>query len=309
MSTRSRGDHSRERRRSPLSPAPARPRERSIAVIGAGASGTLTAVNLLRRGRVRVTLIDPKPHGPGVAYSTRDESHLLNVPAAAMSGLVDEPGDFLDWCRGLGMRVEPEDHLPRRLYGVYLRQLLVRFGDGWRLQQRRARAVNVVEPLFHHGVRVTLADSSVVTADAAVLALGDPRPAKVSRERVRVELGHGSATDADVVVNATGPSWEIGVGCNPLTQRLLASGRVRLDELGLGLATGPEGALIDLEGTVSDRCFTLGPPWRGESLESTAIPEIRQQAEDLAGRLTEDGEVGRRGLRRRSATGGRGRVR
>src|ERR1019366_8953793 len=96
MSTRSRGDHSRERRRSPLSPAPARPRERSIAVIGAGASGTLTAVNLLRRGRVRVTLIDPKPHGPGVAYSTRDESHLLNVPAAAMSGLVDEPGDFLD---------------------------------------------------------------------------------------------------------------------------------------------------------------------------------------------------------------------
>src|ERR1019366_5436861 len=295
MSTRSRGDHSRERRRSPLSPAPARPRERSIAVIGAGASGTLTAVNLLRRGRVRVTLIDPKPHGPGVAYSTRDERHLLNVPAAAMSGLVDEPGDFLDWCRGLGMRVEPEDHLPRRLYGVYLRQLLVRFGDGWRLQQRRARAVNVVEPLFHHGVRVRLADSSVVTADAAVFGRGEP--------------GDGSAPDADVVVNATGPSWEIGVGCNPLTQRLRASGRVRLDELGLGLATGPEGALIDLEGTVSDRCFTLGPPWRGESLESTAIPEIRQQAEDLAGRLTEDGEVGRRGLRRRSATGGRGRVR
>ena len=54
-------------------------------MIGAGAAGTLTAIRLIdeagRRNRpIEVTLIDPRPAvGRGVAYSTDDERHLLNV--------------------------------------------------------------------------------------------------------------------------------------------------------------------------------------------------------------------------------------
>jgi uncharacterized NAD(P)/FAD-binding protein YdhS len=104
--------------------------------------------------------------------------------------------------------------------------------------------------------------------------------------RVCVELGDGGRLDADVVVNATGPSRALSASSNPLVRRLLASGRARPDGLGIGVATSPDGALVDFEGVVSRRCFTLGPPRRGELLESTAIPEIRGQAAALARLLT-----------------------
>jgi len=81
------------------------PGRRVIAVIGAGASGTLTAVHLLRRGgsSVQVVLIDPHEPGLGVAYSTIDPQHLLNVRASCMSAFGSEPRHLLDWCSARGI--------------------------------------------------------------------------------------------------------------------------------------------------------------------------------------------------------------
>ena len=45
------------------------------------------------------------------------------------------------------------------------------------------------------------------------------------------------------------------------------------------------GAVLDASGVPSDIIFTLGPPLRGQLYETTAIPEIRDQAAVLAGRL------------------------
>ncbi len=462
MIARQRGEHAIERRRFSRPVDRTAERDRVIAVVGGGASGTLAAVHLLRAGHVRVMLIDPGRHGVGVAYSTNDERHLLNVRAAAMGGLADEPEDFLRWCRGRGLGAEPDDYLPRRLYGAYLQDLLTRFGERTRLRFICARVQNVLEPPNHSGVRMTLSDGRVLSADAVVLALGNPSPATLeqvspschaafirdpwapeaihrasgalrvailgsgltavdvalsvldsnpaaevsaisrhgwlprahlpgpapapnalalhggcslerilqtvtaataaapgqwrtvldglrpittelwqgltaaererferelrpywdvhrhrlapavaervrelsadgrlavhsggvssvragARGRVCVELGDGGRLDADVVINATGPLRTVSASSNPLVCRLLASGRARPDGLGIGIATSPDGALVDFEGAVSRRCFTLGPPRRGELLESTAIPEIREQAAALARLLT-----------------------
>jgi uncharacterized NAD(P)/FAD-binding protein YdhS len=117
---------------------------------------------------------------------------------------------------------------------------------------------------------------------------------------VRVELGDGGLLDADVFVNATGPSRDLGASTSPLVRRLLAQGRVCRDELGIGFATSQDGALIDRRAVVSRRCFTLGPTRRGELLESTAIPEIREQAARLAGLLA--GEASGRERRPEAAT-------
>lgn len=127
-------------------------------------------------------------------------------------------------------------------------QLAARFGEQVRLQIIRARVENVIEPLFQSGVRLTLSDGHVMSADAAVLALGD--------------------------------------ACsNPLVRTLLASGRARSDELGIGIATSPNGALIDRDGAVSRRCFALQER-HGELLGGSAAPEIREQAAELARLLT-----------------------
>ncbi len=57
------------------------------------------------------------------------------------------------------------------------------------------------------------------------------------------------------------------------------------DPLGLGLLTDNDGALIGRDGARSNVVFTLGPTRRGTLLETTAIPEIREQAASLARRL------------------------
>ncbi|MDQ4088168.1 MAG: FAD/NAD(P)-binding protein, partial [Pseudomonadota bacterium] len=49
-------------------------------MIGAGASGTIQALHLLREGVERVTLIErEREPGRGTAYGTRRPEHLLNV--------------------------------------------------------------------------------------------------------------------------------------------------------------------------------------------------------------------------------------
>jgi uncharacterized NAD(P)/FAD-binding protein YdhS len=74
---------------------------------------------------------------------------------------------------------------------------------------------------------------------------------------------------------------------SPLTRSLLAKRLVRADDLGIGLACDPDGALIDAMGNPSRQLFTLGSLRKGELWESTAVPELRVQAERLAARLAE----------------------
>ncbi|WP_204315797.1 FAD/NAD(P)-binding protein, partial [Klebsiella pneumoniae] len=54
-----------------------------VAIIGAGFSGTLQAINLLRHEGPRATLIERAPvAGLGLAYGAAHPSHVLNVRAA-----------------------------------------------------------------------------------------------------------------------------------------------------------------------------------------------------------------------------------
>jgi uncharacterized NAD(P)/FAD-binding protein YdhS len=157
-------------------------RMHTIAILGAGFSGTLVAVHLLRVAagrRVRVVLVDRTgAFGPGLAYGNGSESLLLNVVAGRMSALPDEPGDFLKWARGVDPSVRGEMFLPRRMYGRYLAQLLDRAaadaGPGVVLERVADEAVDV-----RHGgggLEVVLRRSGVVLTDDVVLAPGNFAP-------------------------------------------------------------------------------------------------------------------------------------
>ena len=73
---------------------------RTIAIIGGGFSGTLTAVNLARFSEepLKVVLINSRrPFGRGTAYGTARREHLLNVAARNMSAFPDIPNHFFLW--------------------------------------------------------------------------------------------------------------------------------------------------------------------------------------------------------------------
>lgn len=92
---------------------------------------------------------------------------------------------------------------------------------------------------------------------------------------------HGS------VINALGPASVQ----HPLIEQLIEQGLARAGPLGLGVCTDADGAMLDAQGTPSQRVFTLGPLRRGDLWETTAIAEIREQAERLAQRLAAQTEL------------------
>ncbi|MDH6114835.1 putative NAD(P)/FAD-binding protein YdhS [Kitasatospora sp. MAP12-15] len=160
-----------------------------VAVVGAGASGTLAAARLLQHARTRqlrldVRLIDPAEAGRGVAYGTQDPRHLLNVPACKMSAYGEDPGHFLRWASTQqDTAPDPGEFLPRRLYHRYLVDVLARAaepGAGVRLHHLRERVLG----LSAHPDRVALRlrpkaeepAAEELHADAVVLALGNFPP-------------------------------------------------------------------------------------------------------------------------------------
>ncbi len=139
-----------------------------VAVIGAGLSGTAMALHLRLAGIPRVTLIErERTPGRGVAYGTARPEHLLNVPARRMNVFPDDPGHFVRSLapHGLG----PEDYAERRQFGAYMSALLAAEDDGIALIEGQAVGID--------DGAVRLADGRRVAADAAVLALGNLRPA------------------------------------------------------------------------------------------------------------------------------------
>lgn len=146
-----------------------------VVVIGAGFSGTLLAINLLRQDGPRVTLIERRAQpARGAAYSTTQSAHLLNVRASNMSAFPDLPDHFANWFIGQGGR--PDGFASRRLYGVYLSELLdaARKGSGERLRIIHEPAVDL--SVTDSSATVTLASGAIVHADLAVLALGNLPP-------------------------------------------------------------------------------------------------------------------------------------
>src|SRR5215472_1761475 len=144
----------------------------SVAIVGGGASGTLTAVALAGRG-TPVTLLDA--HGAfalGLAYSTTEPVHLLNVPTGRMSALPDEPAHLLQWLTARGARSDPESFLERGTYGAYLGELLATAGDGVR---RLGEQVLSLAPK-KRGLRLHLASGGSLSARSVVLAMGNFPP-------------------------------------------------------------------------------------------------------------------------------------
>ncbi len=457
------------------------PRVPTVAIVGGGASGSLVAAQLLRRhhrGGLRVVLIERRERmGRGVAYSTDNPQHRLNVPAGQMGAFPRDPGHFVRWANARGHDLGPADFAPRGLYGEYLGSVLDDAErsalPGVELDRRHDEAISmrVIEGSEPRRIVLELASGATTVAHRLVLALGNLPPATppgadpdllasnryerdpwdpglparaasddkvllvgtgltmvdvalalgegerpgtilaisrtgllparhrrglappdrwfelppselklaelvgrieseiasaeqngadwrqvidalrpytnriwrrlseedreefvrhlarrwdVARHRMAPEigrtlelmraegrlrlargsleamrprdldvevtmaLGEGESTRfrVDRVVNCTGPTLDLARAGEPLLEHLLADGYVKAGPLGLGLDHDSRGVLVDSSGTPSTLLSTIGPLRKGRLWETTAMPEIRAQALELADQIT-----------------------
>ncbi len=177
--------------------------EPHIVIIGGGFSGAAVAIELLRLAPngVRVTLLEPRQSpGAGVAYSTAEPTHRINVPAARMQLAGDEEGAFDHWYRhqpafavdAQALRPDGSVYPQRGQFGRYVAQ---RFADaaassGGRLRHLRDRAL-----AFHQGT-VTTDGGLQLKADLLVLAISHPPPCAAAAGR---SLASSSGADCQPV--------------------------------------------------------------------------------------------------------------
>lgn len=145
-----------------------------VVVIGAGFSGVAAAAAIARSKRARVTLIGRDGFGPGLAYGTKDPSHLLNVRASNMSARADKADDFALWLHSK-TGAPPTTFATRGRYGEYAHSALKQaqraamFSGGLKLLRGEAVSCRAGSGWWN----IELASGKSIEANGVVLALGN----------------------------------------------------------------------------------------------------------------------------------------
>src|SRR4051794_1541592 len=255
-----------------------------VAVIGGGASGVLTAINLLARSddpRLEVVIHEASGViGRGVAYGTNDQRHLLNVRARHMSAFPDSPGDLLDWALRTGRSDDPQGFLPRADYAIYLQDRLTDVADD-RLRIQAGRVLDVARVDGRFEVRT---EGSRSQADAVVLCHGNQPPRPLSLD---------GAPLPDAPWHLANP-WDLGrLRTLPSDARVLVVG-TGLTAIDTAITLLEEG--VGRQVTMISRSGRLPKPHVAQQHTAwvTKVPDGPLTADQLAAAVTAECEAARR---------------
>src|SRR5271157_1553372 len=151
------------------------------------------------------------------------------------------------------------------------RQFLTRLRPFWEVHRHRM-ALTVAEPF-----------RALVARGEVRLVAGRVESAQAEDEVVRLVVRQRGSdrlleSDTSWVINCTGPLPSNSVESNPVIGSLLISGVLRSDELSLGIETTLNGNAITADGREVADLFLVGTLRKSTDWESTAVPELRNQA-------------------------------
>ena len=147
-----------------------------VAIIGGGFSGTMAAAQLARRG-IRSVLIEGNGRmGRGVAYSTLEPAHVINVRAEVMSAWPENLDDFARRMEAEGGSAK--DFSERLRFGRYLGEVLDQATSEGQVTPVEAMAVSARRDA--NGWKVALDDGREIKARALVLAIGNQEPSPMA---------------------------------------------------------------------------------------------------------------------------------
>jgi len=158
-----------------------------VAIIGGGFSGAATAFHLARllpAGAADIVVVEPRDGlGYGLAYSTGDPAHRVNVAASRMTLVSSEQSHFADWIERTGAIVDDPEAVVangavyprRRVFGRYVESHLQPFLHSKTIRHMRSAVASI--ECNGEAYRLILADGATLVADALVIATTHPPPA------------------------------------------------------------------------------------------------------------------------------------
>jgi uncharacterized NAD(P)/FAD-binding protein YdhS len=226
-----------------------------------GHQGKLTAIS--RNGRLPAVHTDAKPQPPFDPSSTS----LRQVARTLITAARARANESKDW-RSVIDSVRPfVQKTWRELPTSEKRRFTRRLQTLWDVHRHR------VAPLVH-GQLVDLQSAGGFEVIRGRIGSITSTPDRL-RVEYRTPSGPLTSLAVDRVINCTGPNPSWTETPDRLAQSLVDRGLAEYDELGHGLKIG-DGF------TVSEGIYALGPVCRGTLWETTAIPEIRGQAAQIA---------------------------
>jgi uncharacterized NAD(P)/FAD-binding protein YdhS len=163
--------------------------KKRIVIVGGGLSGTLVALELVRRGGDQeIILVEKSPQmiGRGVAYNYDFTHQPLNVTAAGMSLFANDPEHFYRWISNNRFRYSNllqectlKTFVPRKIFGDYVvEHLQTAHNDHASQLQIRIDEVTTISESAQ-GLEAHLESGIVLNADHIILALGNFPPADI----------------------------------------------------------------------------------------------------------------------------------
>ncbi|MFF8911375.1 FAD/NAD(P)-binding protein [Streptomyces olivaceoviridis] len=255
------------------------PQDTDLLLVGTGLTMVDVAIGAARPGRhvhaISRRALLPLPHAPApvtapppVIDGLPDIASLRRAVLRHIAACRREHGDWragIDSLRTLTARLwqglEPESQL------TFLRDHL----RMWDVHRHR------IPP------RTAAALGNIIASGLLSVGSGEVARAVQEGPGLLVTLTDGRSLHVGAVVDCTQPDPVVARSADPLLRSLLASGLAQAGPHGIGLATGPDGRLLSGGDGRKPPVWTLGPTRRGSLLETTAVPEIRAQAAEVAG--------------------------
>lgn len=164
---------------------PPGPKIPTVAILGGGFCGAATAFHLARQippGAARIVVIEPRAEiGRGLAYDTNEPAHRINVPAARMTLVSEDPAHFTSWLTRARIAMSPGTVTPRgdlfperEIFGRYVAAHLAPLLASGVVEHHRASATAVHRQ--GTGYVIALSDGTRLTADLVTLAMSHPLP-------------------------------------------------------------------------------------------------------------------------------------
>ncbi|GIJ68248.1 FAD/NAD(P)-binding protein [Virgisporangium ochraceum] len=217
-------------------------------------------VALSRRGLLPLSHVDSagEPCAPVPLDGERIAPLMRRIRQAAAAGP--------DWRAAFDALRPATDDVWRSLPPASRERFLRHAARWWDVHRHR-----MAPPIAAEVARLTASGRLRVSAARVEHAAAGPRGVSVTVD--------GRARRFAAVVNCTGPGSPLR---HPLVADLVAAGTARSGPHGLGLDTDEAGRLTDHAGRPWRAVHVLGPARRGRLWETTAVPEIRAHAEELA---------------------------
>jgi len=267
----------------------------SVLIVGTGLSMVDVALSLgegARGPQVRAVSrhgLVPRRHRPGLTNVRRfhvptGSGTLEPMLAAffAQVGRVAQQGD--DWRDVIDSMRPVTPQLWKALKREEKERFLAEFQRFWDVHRFRMapEVADRLEALAAAG-RLRTDAASIVSLEAHGAGARVFLRAPGDRDLDLVEVDH--------VIDCTGAGFDLRRQPPPVLAGLIAGGRARPDELGLGLDIDDDGALLDGDGLPTDRLFVVGALRKGVEWEAIGITEIRDHAGAIARRIVKTEET------------------